>query len=112
MDDDGFYDARRPSYFGLPPLETEGDYEKLAVKIGRITDEKSLLYGDSAQRAEAIMKVLYPDGVPVSAFKNALLVVRIADKLCRIATAAEGDNEDAWKDIAGYGLIGSKRVSQ
>jgi len=37
------------------------------------------------------------------------LVVRIADKLCRIATSAENDTEDPWFDIAGYGLIGTKR---
>lgn len=98
-------------YFGMPALESPG-YEELAVSIGRMTDEKSRQYGDSAQRAEAIMKVLYPNGVPVNAFKNALLVIRICDKLCRIATAAEGDNEDAWRDIAGYGLIGSRRIGK
>lgn len=95
------------SYFGIPPL---APYQELANEIGRMTDEKSALYGDSAERAEQILKILYPEGVPVSAFKNALLVVRIADKLCRIATAAEGDNEDAWADLAGYSLIGSLRA--
>lgn len=90
-----------------------GEYEILALAIGRLTDEKSKQYGDSAERAEKIMKVLYPNGVPVEAFKNALLIVRMCDKLCRIATqdtaGVDGAGEDAWKDLAGYGLIGALR---
>jgi len=96
----------------VPPLPV-GEYEILALAIGRLTDEKSKQYGDSAERAEKIMKVLYPNGVPVEAFKNALLIVRMCDKLCRIATqdtaGVDGAGEDAWKDLAGYGLIGALR---
>jgi hypothetical protein len=88
-------------------------YEALASEIGRLTDTKSKQYGDSAERAEKIMKVLYPNGVPVEAFRNALLIVRMCDKLCRIATqdttGVDGGGEDAWRDMAGYSLIGAKR---
>jgi hypothetical protein len=93
------------------PSLSSGEYEVLATAIGRLTDEKSKQYGDSAERAEKIMKVLYPNGVPVEAFKNALLIVRMCDKLCRIATqdttGVDGAGEDAWKDMAGYSLIGA-----
>jgi len=89
------------------------EYETLATAIGRLTDEKARQYGDSAERSEKIMKVLYPNGVPVSALKNALLIVRMCDKLCRIATqdttGVDGAGEDAYKDIAGYALIGAMR---
>jgi len=101
-----------PSDSDLSPLPP-GEYEILALAIGRLTDEKSKQYGDSAERAEKIMKVLYPNGVPVEAFKNALLIVRMCDKLCRIATqdtaGVDGAGEDAWKDMAGYSLIGALR---
>jgi hypothetical protein len=91
-------------------------YEALAGEIGRLTDTKSKQYGDSAERAEKIMKVLYPNGVPVEAFRNALLIVRMCDKLCRIATqdttGVDGGGEDAWRDMAGYSLIGAKRNTE
>jgi hypothetical protein len=92
------------------------NYEALAGEIGRLTDTKSKQYGDSAERAEKIMKVLYPNGVPVEAFRNALLIVRMCDKLCRIATqdttGVDGGGEDAWRDMAGYSLIGAKRNTE
>lgn len=91
-------------------------FEQLATEIGRLTDVKARQYGDSAEKAEQIMKVLYPDGVPVSALKNALLIVRMCDKLCRIVTqdttGADGGGEDAWKDLAGYSLIGMRRSAK
>lgn len=88
----------------------KGRYESLAADIGAMTDEKARLYGDSVKKTEDIMRVLYPDGIPVSALRAALLLVRCCDKFCRIATAADGDNEDAWSDLVGYSLIGAMKT--
>jgi hypothetical protein len=40
-------------------------------------------------------------------------VVRILDKLFRIANDKSAFNEDPWQDIAGYGILGTynKRVA-
>jgi len=99
----------------MAPEMARGQYELLSAEIGRLTDEKSKQYGDSAQRAGRVMAILYPGGIPTAAFKTALLVIRICDKLCRIATqdlsGVDGGGEDAWRDIAGYGLIGSSTAA-
>jgi hypothetical protein len=36
-----------------------------------------------------------------------LAVVRILDKLFRIANDKNAFNEDPWQDIAGYGILGT-----
>ena len=37
-------------------------------------------------------------------------VVRVLDKLFRIATDRDALGESPWRDIAGYGLLGARRV--
>lgn len=90
-------------------------FETLAADIGRMTDAKSEQYGDSAQRAEQIMRILYPNGIPLHAYRHQLLMVRTVDKLCRLANQGpDGEDkggESPWRDIAGYALIGLKQAS-
>lgn len=84
------------------------DYAKLGSEVGELVAEKQRQYGDSIAKAERIMAILYPDGVPASALSGALTVIRVLDKLARIATAAGGPDmggESPWRDIAGYALL-------
>src|SRR5512139_921483 len=71
--------------------------------IGQLVEDRNQTYGDSVPRAAAILHVLYPNGVSVEQYADMLLVVRILDKLSRIATGAL---KDSYEDIAGYGLLG------
>jgi hypothetical protein len=73
---------------------------------------KQAAYGDSVGRSGQILRVLYPGGVPVEALFDALLVVRVLDKLSRIATDRDALGESPWRDIAGYALLGSERVER
>ena len=85
-------------------------YEAKARALGRLVESKQRQYGDSAGRAGQIMRVLYPEGVAPHQYDDALLVVRVLDKLSRIAQrGADGRDlggESPWQDIAGYGLLG------
>lgn len=85
------------------------DYEGLGRAIGLLVAEKQRQYGDSAGSAGEIVGVLYPDGIPPHAYGRALLVVRILDKLSRIAQqgpdGADLGGEDPWRDIAGYAIL-------
>lgn len=87
-------------------------YEKLGSEIGAMTDSKAAQYGQSAEKSTEVFRVLYPNGIPTHAYANALLVIRVIDKLCRIANQGEDGRdkggESPWRDIAGYGLIGLK----
>ncbi len=83
------------------------DYEKLGTDIGKLVQEKQQAYGDAISKTGTIMRILYPEGVSVDKMGDMLLVVRVLDKLCRLADGEkEAFGESPWKDIAGYGLLG------
>lgn len=86
-------------------------YEKLALEIGKLVDEKQASYGDSFGKAGAVMKILYPDGIPVDKIDDALCIVRIIDKLFRVATDKDALGESPYRDIAGYGLLGAGKAA-
>jgi hypothetical protein len=65
--------------------------------------QKRESYGNAFNNAPSILKMLYPDGIPPEAYSDVLTIIRISDKLHRIANFA--DTEDPWKDIAGYAVL-------
>ena len=79
----------------------------LAEQVGTLVAQKNIAYGDSFRRSGEILAILYPEGVATGQYEDMLGVVRIIDKLFRIAN---GDHtEDPWQDIAGYGILGMAR---
>lgn len=93
-----------PKMAGHPDKPSK--FEEIALKIGKLVAEKNLAYGDSFSKSGAIMKILYPEGIPVDQIDNALAIVRIVDKLFRIATDKDAFGESPFGDIAGYGILG------
>lgn len=87
------------------------DFEALGADIGRLVAEKQAAYGDSFGKAGAVMRILYPNGISVDAIDDALAVVRIIDKLFRIATDKDALGESPFRDISGYGMLGAARDS-
>lgn len=88
-------------------------HELLGARVGTLVDKKQLQYGDSFGRAGGVLRILYPDGIPPEALEDLLVVVRIVDKLFRIATAKGGKDsagESPWQDIVGYGLLALRRA--
>lgn len=81
-------------------------YVDIAKSIGELTTEKNEAYGDSFGQACDVLKVLYPDGVKPNQYKDMLAVVRVIDKLFRIANKKEAFGESPWRDICGYALLG------
>lgn len=81
------------------------DYEKLGASVGALITEKQKAYGDSFHKSGKVMEQLFPDGIPSESFVDALAIVRIVDKLFRIATDPSYGGESPWKDIAGYALL-------
>lgn len=85
-----------------------GCYATIGLEIGRLVDEKNAQYGDSFNRSGNVLRQLYPDGIPTAAYDDMLAVIRIIDKLFRIAHGSQGD-ESPGRDIAGYGLLITER---
>lgn len=82
------------------------NYEKLAQDIGKLVAEKNKSYGDSFGEASKILEVLYPDGIPVENYRDALALIRVIDKLFRLANKKDAFGESPWRDICGYALLG------
>jgi hypothetical protein len=82
-------------------------YHKLALKVSKTVCDKQAAYGDSFGKSGAVMKILYPDGIRPDQYDDALCVVRIIDKLFRIATSKDAFGESPYADICGYSLLGA-----
>jgi hypothetical protein len=82
-------------------------YENIGKAIGNLVDEKNAQYGDAFNKSDEFLKLLYPNGISVEQYSDMLAVVRIFDKLMRVANGNQG-NENAFQDIAGYGILKSE----
>lgn len=81
------------------------NYMKTATEIGSLVTEKNVAYGSSFERSGSIMSTLYPDGIQPEQMTDALAMVRVIDKMFRIATRKNAFDESPWNDIAGYGIL-------
>lgn len=79
---------------------------ELSGDLGSLLEEKNRAYGSAFSKSSEILKILYPNGIEPNQYTDLLLTTRILDKLFRIATDKSAFNEEPWKDIAGYGLLG------
>jgi hypothetical protein len=84
-----------------------GVYEELGQEIGELVDKKNAAYGDSFNRSGVILKELYPKGIAPEQYNDVLAMIRIIDKLFRIATNKDAFGENPWQDIAGYAILKS-----
>jgi len=82
-----------------------GPYAEIGLAIGELVDVKNEAYGDSFNKCSAFLELLYPNGVPVSAYRDMLSMVRIFDKQMRIATDRDALGEDPFRDIGGYAVL-------
>lgn len=85
-------------------------FEDIGRELGAIVDDKQRKYGDSVGSTRDLIRLLYPSGVPESAYGDVHLLVRIFDKMKRIATDPDAYGEDPYLDIAGYGLLGYRQA--
>jgi hypothetical protein len=86
---------------------TKRRFEEIGKTIGALVEENNEAYGDSFARSQEILKVLFPDGVQPNQYRDMLGMVRVIDKMFRIATDKDAFGESPWKDITGYGILGT-----
>lgn len=82
-----------------------GIYEQTGQKIGQLVDEKNAAYGDAFHKCGEFLKILHPDGVKPEQYTDMLAIMRIFDKMMRIANKKNAFGENPWQDIAGYGIL-------
>ncbi len=80
--------------------------QQVSHDTAALLKEKNIAYGNSINTATDVMAILYPDGVKTNQIDDALVVVRILDKLSRIARGNKhAFDESPWGDIAGYAIL-------
>lgn len=85
---------------------TNKTYETIGQEVGKLVDEKNAAYGSSFAECHKILSVLYPAGIKPEQYTDALAIIRVIDKLFRIANKKDAFGESPWRDIAGYSLLG------
>lgn len=91
-----------------PKQVEKSPYHEVATRIANLVVEKQIKYGDSFGRSYRILEELYPDGISKDQYKDALVLIRVIDKIYRISRGDQGD-ESAWDDINGYSLLAATR---
>lgn len=94
------------------PCDPGPTYNLLGEQIGELVNRKQLAYGDSFGKSGQVMRILYPDGIPSEKVDDALTIVRVLDKLFRVATDRDALGESPWRDIAGYALLAVERAER
>jgi hypothetical protein len=79
---------------------------KITDRIAELVYQKNKAYGDSFFKSSEILKQLYPDGISPDKYGDMLTIIRILDKLFRIATDKDALGESPYQDILGYSLLG------
>jgi len=92
--------------------QESNNFVKIGQKIGQLVSDKNIAYGNSVVDAGKILAIIYPNGISIDQYDDALLVVRILDKIKRIANDKNAFNEDPWMDIAGYGILGVNKENE
>jgi hypothetical protein len=82
-----------------------GKYEEIGAEIGRLVDKKQKAYGRSFDHVGQILAIIYPSGIRPEQYDDLGGMIRILDKLFRIATEKRAFGEDPWQDVAGYALL-------
>ena len=83
----------------------QNNYKQIATQVAQLVTAKQKAYGNSWGRSKEFLEILYPDGVPVEKYQDMLTIVRIFDKLMRIATDKDALGESPYQDILGYCLL-------
>lgn len=79
--------------------------KEFSEQIGNLLEEKNKAYGNSVSISGEFLKWLYPNGVSVEQFNNMLTLIRIFDKMKRIATNKDALNENPFLDLIGYSIL-------
>lgn len=83
----------------------ESKFMNIATDLGKLLEVKNEAYGNAFVKITEILSILYQDGIKPEQYKDLGLVIRILDKLCRIAKDNDPLGESPFQDIAGYAIL-------
>ena len=96
-----------PNNIPLPVAEFAQILRECGLDITGTVLAKNLAYGDSVNNTDKIVGILYPNGIRPEQIRSFLLIIRMLDKINRLACGdPEAYGEDPWADLGGYAAIG------
>lgn len=84
---------------------TKLNLQEKADSITQTVYKKNLAYGDSFSKCNKFLELLFPNGIQPDKYNDMLTIVRIFDKMMRIANKKHAFDENPWEDILGYALL-------
>nr|DAU09818.1 MAG TPA: Nucleotide modification associated domain 1 [Caudoviricetes sp.] len=84
-------------------------FEKIASDLSTILSMKNEAYGNAFDKTTQILTLLYPNGIKVDQFKDVHVLIRMLDKVARIARDNDPLGESPYMDIAGYAILSLAR---
>jgi hypothetical protein len=82
----------------------DSQFRPITDKLANLLSKKRRAYGpNNLTGAGDFFSILYPNGIKPEQYRYALILARMFDKMSRIATGLDGE-EDAWQDLAGYAI--------
>ncbi len=87
----------------------ESDFVQIATQLGQLLEQKNSAYGDAFAKTTKILELLYPDGISIAQYKDIHVIVRMLDKISRIARDNDPMGESPYLDLAGYGILACAR---
>ena len=85
--------------------EKPSSFEKIANELATLLKEKNEAYGNAFDKTTQILTLLYPNGITVEQYKDVHVIVRMLDKISRIARDNDPFGESPYKDLAGYSIL-------
>ncbi len=98
-----------PAHMGMTHEEDIKWFEAMCSELATQAETKREAYGENLSNSRKFLEVLYPEGIPPSAYHEAMVMLRIFDKFCRRANKHRdpkgwAEQENPWLDVAGYGI--------
>ena len=87
-------------------------YVDTANQIGQLLVVKNDAYGHSFRDSGKVMNLLYPNGINADQMADALCLVRMVDKMFRIANNKDALGESPYRDLAGYAILGASHCAK
>jgi|TARA_R100001163_G_scaffold63888_1_gene56795 hypothetical protein len=84
-------------------------FSELGDAVGDLVHDKQRAYGDSFGRSGECLRQMFPEGINTDQYDDLLTIARILDKLFRLANDPSAFDENPYRDIVGYALLGMNR---
>lgn len=84
-------------------------FKKITDDLAAILSTKDEAYGNAFDKTTQILSLLYPNGIRVEQYKDLHVIIRMLDKISRIARDNDPLGESPYMDIAGYSILSLAR---